>query len=1133
LGCLTRSHRRIHGHARLPLRAALLLGATAIWTLVVAAQTSPPSGFQDSIVISGLEAPTTVRFSPDGRIFVGEKSGIVKVFDSLTDTSPAVFADLRTNVHNFWDRGLLGLALDPGFPNSPYVYVLYTYDGPIGGAAPLWGTPGASDDPCPDPTGKGCVVSGRLSRLQAAGNQMTGPEQVLVEGWFQQFPSHSVGSIVFAPDGALLASGGEGASWDFADYGQVGNPGGDPPVAAGVDQVAPNAEGGALRSQDLRTLSDPVGLNGAIIRVNPATGAALPDNPLIAAADPNARRIVAYGFRNPFRFTLRPGTREIWVGDVGWQTWDEINRIPDPTAGVLNFGWPCYEGAGRQPGYDGANLTLCENLYAEPNAVTAPFFQYREGVPIVAGEACGSADSAISGLAFYSGGAYPVQYDGALFFADYTRNCIWVMPRGANGDPDPARRQTFLPNAASPVDLQIGPGGDLFYADITGGAIHRIRYTAAPTAVAAANPQSGIAPLTVQFDGRASTDPAGHPLEYDWDLDGDGLFGDSSLPNPTHTYTANGTFTAQLKVTNQSALSSVAGVAITVGNRAPSAFIDAPAPTLRWSVGQPITFSGHATDPDTGVLPAAALKWTLIMHHCSTPSTCHEHVIQNYVGVSGATFSAPDHEYPSYLELRLTATDDGGLTSLASVRLDPQTVVQTFASTPSGLNITVGSDSLVTPASRTVIVGSTASVSARSPQVLGSTSYVFTSWSDGGAPSHNIVAGASPATYTAVFTAAGGSSSDIVKYASRAPVRKGTWRVVSDASAAGGARMEHPDAGAPKVLTAQPSPHDYFELTFTAQANRPYRLWMRGRAQNNSYLNDSVYVQFSGSVDAAGSAVYRIGTTSATTVVVEDCSGCGLSGWGWADNGYGSVGPPIYFGVSGAQTIRIQGREDGVSLDQIVLSPVTYLTAAPGATKNDTVTLPESTDAPASSTIVRYAADAAPPHGTWRLVPDATAAGGARMEHPDAGAPKLVTPLAAPIDFFDVTLTAEAGRPYRLWLRGRAKSDSYLNDSVFVQFSGSVNAGGAAVYRIGSSDATTVVIEACSGCGLSGWGWADNGYGTLGPLIYFSTSGTQTLRIQGREDGVSVDQIVLSPDTYVTASPGAAKNDSVILVRTP
>ena len=138
-----------------------------------------------------------------------------------------MFADLRTNVHNFWDRGLLGMALDPNFPAAPYVYVLYTYDHVLGdrGAGAEVGNAGGDSRPLPDPAGAtadGCVVSGRLSRLQAAGNVMTGSEQVLVEDWCQQFPSHSIGTVGSAPTARCTRARGDGASFNFADYGQDG-----------------------------------------------------------------------------------------------------------------------------------------------------------------------------------------------------------------------------------------------------------------------------------------------------------------------------------------------------------------------------------------------------------------------------------------------------------------------------------------------------------------------------------------------------------------------------------------------------------------------------------------------------------------------------------------------------------------------------------------------------------------------------------------------------------------------------------------------------------------------------------------------------------------------------------------------
>src|SRR5918994_905870 len=392
-----------------------------------------PSGFSEEAVFTGLTQPTAVRFASDGRVFVAEKSGLVKVFDSLSDPSPTVFADLRTNVHNFWDRGLLGLALHPGFPAQPYVYVLYTYDHVLGStaAAPRWGTPGATTDPCPSPPGPntdGCVVSGRLSRLTASGNVMTGTEKVLIDDWCQQYPSHSVGALAFGPDGALYVSGGEGASFTFLDYGQKGiptNPCGDPPVPVGGAQTPPSAEGGSLRSQDVRTPADPVGLSGTLLRVDPETGAGLPTNPLGASTDPNLRRIIAYGLRNPFRFALRPGTTEIWTGDVGLETADEID-VADSTV-LRNFGWPCYEGTQRQAAFDAADLSLCESLYGAGSA-RAPWFEYGPNAHIAPDQKCPKGSMTVAGLAFYGGGSYPSKYNGALFVGDYSRNCIWAIP---------------------------------------------------------------------------------------------------------------------------------------------------------------------------------------------------------------------------------------------------------------------------------------------------------------------------------------------------------------------------------------------------------------------------------------------------------------------------------------------------------------------------------------------------------------------------------------------------------------------------------------------------------------------------------------------------------------------------------
>ncbi|CAB1072276.1 Cytochrome c551/c552 [Olavius algarvensis Delta 1 endosymbiont] len=631
---ITSKFQQTHPYKQLLLSVPIFLSLMLLAPQPIAAL---PSGFQDTVVFSGLNQPVAVRFAPDGRIFVAEKSGVIKVFDDLGDATPVTFADLSLKVYNAWDRGLLGLAIHPDFPQVPYIYVLYAFDADIDGSPPKWG------DTCPNPPGhtdQGCTVSGRLSRLEAEGNQMKDPEVVLIEAWEQQYPSHSIGDLHFGPDGALYVTAGDGASFNFVDYGQVGNPFNDP-----------INEGGALRSQDLETAGDPVSFDGTVLRVDPLTGAALADNPLFGGAVPDDDRIIAYGLRNPFRFTIHAQTGEIWIGDVGWGIWEEINRIPDPVDAIVeNFGWPCYEGSGRHSGYDGANLPICENLYNAGTA-TAPYYAYIH-----------QGSSAISGLTFYTGGDYPPPYDGALFFADYSTRWIKVMFPSVGGEPDPGNILTFIDNAFA-VDLQTGPGGDVFYVDIASGQLRRIEFFSAnqpPVAIASADVQNGPSPLIVNFDGSGSYDPdPGDTLTYLWDLDGDGVYDDSTEVSPQYVYNASGTYSAGLRVTDDNGESSSDSLTITVDNSPPVATILSPSGTDTWRVGDVISFSGRGDDPETGPLPPDAFSWRITLQHCApqNPQDCHEHQVEEINGVTSGQFIAIDHEYPSFLEINLTVAD--------------------------------------------------------------------------------------------------------------------------------------------------------------------------------------------------------------------------------------------------------------------------------------------------------------------------------------------------------------------------------------------------------------------------------------------------------------------------------------------
>ena len=182
---------------------------------------------------------------------------------------------------------------------------------------------------------------------------------------------------------------------------------------------------------------------------------------------------------------------------------------------------------------------------------------------------------------------------------------------------------------------------------------------------------------------------------------------------------------------------------------------------------------------------------------------------------------------------------------------------------------------------------------------------------------------------------------EVVIHAARMTVQGPRWQKVADGSAAGGTAVYNADWQEPKSAAADASPGSYVEASFRAAPGVPYRLWIRMRADGDDWNNDAIFVQFSGSVDASGSAVNRIGTSGAISVALEEGQGAGLFEWGWADGSYGTVDTPIYFNSDGVQRIRLQQRQDGARIDQIVISADRFATTAPGSVKSDATIVPE------------------------------------------------------------------------------------------------------------------------------------------------------------------------------------------------
>ena len=295
----------------------------------------------------------------------------------------------------------MGLAVDPGYPTRPYVYVLYAYNHILGDSdpAPRWPSadalvpPGSKyDDRCPNPpqgTADGCVISGRLSRLTVSGGVMTGSEHVLVEDWCQQYPSHSLGALQFGPEGALYASGGEGASFgEVADYGQLGGtlPGTPTPVNPCGDPGGSNPTRRPRKAERFapRTCARAAIRRRSVARSSgstPTRAPAWPTTPPSSRATPTRGGSSRYGLRNPYRFTVQPVDRPDLDRRRGLQHLGGAQPARRSRRGAAELRLAVLRGGGRPAGVRGPR----PDHLREPRAVgrDRAYYAYNHGASIV------------------------------------------------------------------------------------------------------------------------------------------------------------------------------------------------------------------------------------------------------------------------------------------------------------------------------------------------------------------------------------------------------------------------------------------------------------------------------------------------------------------------------------------------------------------------------------------------------------------------------------------------------------------------------------------------------------------------------------------------------------------------------
>jgi glucose/arabinose dehydrogenase len=622
-----------------------------------------PAGLVAETVVTGLSAATAMELAPDGRIFVAEQGGKLRVVKNgalLATPFVSVPVDFEG------ERGLIGVTLDPAFATNGFVYVTYT-------------------SPTPAP-------HNRVSRFTAQGDvAVAGSEKVLLdEPNLGQALVHNGGGLHFGGDGKLYVGIGENAT--------AGN------------------------SQSMGTLF------GKLARI--ASDGTIPtDNPFFSTASGNNRAIWALGLRNPYTFAVQPGTGTMFINDVGNAAFEEIDR----GAAGANFGWPTTEGPTTDPRFVG------------------PIFSYMHGTTSTTG-------CAIVGGTFYNPAtvALPASYVGKYFFSDYCGNWVRVF------DPAAGTAADFAAGIPAPVDLDVGADGALYVLAHGDGSIVRIRPSSGAAPQITTQPQ-GVrvavgkpATFTVAAAGAA-------PLTYQWQRNGAAIAG-ATASTYTLASAAAADSGATFRVVVSNAAGSVTSASATltvVAGTAPVPTITTPAAGATYAAGTTVSYAGTGTDAEDGTLPASAFTWEVVFHHDT-----HTHpFVPPTTGATSGSFTIPTRNETSanvFYRVHLTVKDSTGLTTETTRDLLPRKSTMTFQTSPAGLSLTLDGQPLATPASVAGVVGIIRALGAPSPQTSGGVTYVFSSWSDGGAASHEISTPAAATTYTATFAPMSGGGGGTV-----------------------------------------------------------------------------------------------------------------------------------------------------------------------------------------------------------------------------------------------------------------------------------------------------------------------------------------------------------------------------------
>ncbi|MES2591109.1 MAG: PQQ-dependent sugar dehydrogenase [Bacteroidota bacterium] len=542
--------------------------------------------------------------------------------------------------------------------------------------------------------------------------------------------------------GDVAMQGGEEVLIDFETVNQVFHNGGG--MGFGPDgklYLAIGEDNSPNNSQNLATHK------GKLLRLN-TDGSAPTDNPYYSSSSIITKRIWALGLRNPFTLSFQPGTGKLFVNNVGADNWEEVH---DGTLPGQNFGWPAVEGSSTNPAY-------ANPVFAYPHESTG-----------------GQKGCAIVGGTFFNPTTtnYPSQYIGKYFYMDFCDGWMYYF------NPDSPSQNTFFGSGliTQNLALQVGPDGNLYFINRSQPGIYKIIYSGNSAPAISSNPSN----LTVAAGQSASFTVSAtgtNPLNYQWQKNGINISGATSA-----TYTINSAQTShagqyRAVVTNNSgtATSNAATLTVTTFNARPSATILTPTNGTLYHAGDLISFSGDATDPEDGSLPAAAFEWSIDFHHNNN----HFHPGPAIpMGVKTGSFTVPNTGEPSsvvFYRIRLKVTDANGLIDTQHVDILPITSTVSINTQPSGLQITFDSQPKPTPFTTLTVEGLNIAMGVVSPQTNNNgQSYAFDHWAHGGSAAQTILVGTDDISYTAVFKDTIIPSSDLI-------LANSAWKYLADGS---------------------------------------------------------------------------------------------------------------------------------------------------------------------------------------------------------------------------------------------------------------------------------------------------------------------------------------------------------------